>query len=205
MFEPGMRIVVTSSRSYHGHNFKGRFGTVTTNWYGGSIGVTMDDIKNPRSKYGYFYFGKGELEPVNVPNNKMEEKNMTKITNHLNVAYVTLCDGRDRPTVYGCANFDESLTDGYLCVFNSYGVYRLGRVIEIKENDGTACFHEIVARVDTLDYDNRITTRKAAEELKTKMEARAKQLQDIALYQMLAKDDPDMAALLQEYQSLGKV
>jgi tRNA A37 N6-isopentenylltransferase MiaA len=47
--------------------------------------------------------------------------------------------------------------------------------------------------------------RAKAVELKAKMEARAKQLQDIALYQMLAKDDPDMAELLKEYQDIPKV
>lgn len=130
---------------------------------------------------------------------------MTKIINYMNVAHVALCDTKDRNIVCDCANFDGTLDKGDLCVFNSDGCYRLGRVVDIKDPDGKACFHEIVSRVDTLEYDNRVLIRKAADKLKAKMEARAKQLQDIALYQMLAKDDPDMAALLSEYQSLNKV
>lgn len=47
--------------------------------------------------------------------------------------------------------------------------------------------------------------RNKAAELKAKMEARAKQLQDIALYKMLAENDPDMAELLNEYQAIPMV
>ena len=64
---------------------------------------------------------------------------------------------------------------------------------------------EVVAKVDMRPYDYRVATRAKAAELKTKMQERAKKLQDIALYQMLAKDDADMLALLQEYQALPEM
>lgn len=69
------------------------------------------------------------------------------------------------------------------------------------KND-VALEREIVSIVDTAEYDARVAQRKLAADLKAKMQERAKKLQDVALYQMLAKDDPEMAALLSEYQNL---
>jgi hypothetical protein len=54
-------------------------------------------------------------------------------------------------------------------------------------------------------FDYRVSVRKQAAELKAKMQERAKQLQDIALYQMLAKEDSEMMELLGQFQSLPKI
>ena len=58
--------------------------------------------------------------------------------------------------------------------------------------------------MDVSEYDSRVQRRKQAAELKAKMQARAKQLQDLVLYQTLAKEDPEMAQLLQEFAALNQ-
>ena len=78
----------------------------------------------------------------------------------------------------------------------------LATVIEIVDRNDIETQREVVAKVYTGGYDSRVALRAKVAELKAKMQERAKKLQDVALYQMLAKEDTEMAALLQEYQSL---
>lgn len=200
--KPGMRVRVACDRPYHGRSLIGCIGTVIDARYG-NVPVRLDEVTNTRSSYGYFYFDPKELEEVkpNNDDNKKENKNMTKITNYLNVAKVHFV-AYNRACTEGIANFDPNLAIGDLCVISDNGHYILAKVVEICESTGEELMAEIVSRVDTTDYDNRVAARKAAADLKAKMEARAKKLQDIALYQMLAKDDPEMAELLKNYQDI---
>lgn len=198
----GMRVKVISDRLYHNQSLTGRIGTVVDDRYG-NVPVRLDGVTNTRSSYGYFYFDPRELEEVKSNNNdnKKENKNMTKITNYLNVAKVRFI-GNTRVCSEGIANFDPDLAVNDLCVISDDGRYILAEVVEICESTGEEMMAEIVSKVYTTAYDNRVTARKAAAEIKAKMEARAKKLQDIALYQMLAKDDPEMAELLKNYQDI---
>jgi hypothetical protein len=136
----------------------------------------------------------------------MEENTMTvnnnTITNYLNVAKVVKADGR----TYYHANYILDLMPGDLCVVVSGNRdMSVAEVAEIICENSEPMTREIVCRVDSSDYDFRVETRKKAAELKVKMEERAKKLQDIALYQTLAKDDPEMAALLAEFTGLATV
>lgn len=205
MFKPGARVEVVQCNSYKKYNYKGKIGTVVANQYGqyGKIIVKLDDEINPYSGNGKFYFKPQELALVNKNDNDiLEENNMQNITNYLNVAVIKYLDS-DRVSNYKYANFDSALHKGDLCVVKSlnHGL-GLARVVEIIEQNDIQTVREIVAKVDTQDYDFRVAARKDAAELKVKMQERAKKLQDIALYQMLAKDDPEMQDLLNRYQSL---
>lgn len=206
IFGVGARVkVIRQPNKYWKDKLVGLIGTVRSE-SGKSISVIFDTVQNERSSYGCFYFKVTELELMDEPNNEiMEEKNMPKITNYFNAVTVQFIgDVNPCPCVY--ANFDEGLKVGDLCVVKpAHHELALARVAKIIDKNAIELQREIVAKVYTDDYDFRVEMRNKAAELKAKMEARAKQLQDIALYQMLAKDDPDMADLLERYQSLPKV
>ena len=197
-FGVGARVKVIKQRKYPSEKLIGLVGTVRSG-SGAQVTVILDDKYNHRSSYGCYYFKPVELELVNE---SKEDNNMSKITNYLNIANV-------RPvythasTVYSCANFECGLGVDDLCVVttdnNSLAV---ARVVEIVYGNDREMHREVVTKISTDAYDERVRNRVKAAELKSKMEARAKQLQDIALYKMLAKDDPDMALLLQEYQNI---
>ena len=209
-FPVGTRVEVTRNMHRYAENLVGLVGTVDSPG-AGSIGVVFDEIRNPRSAYGRFYIETAYLKVVgdntnntNNTNNKMEEKTMHKITNYLNVVKIQDING-GRAYSEKFANFDPNLQAGDLCVIMLCDRTCLAKVDSISESTGEELYNEVISKVDTTDYDARVEAREKAAELKSKMEARAKQLQDIALYQMLAKDDPDMAALLQEYQDIPKM
>lgn len=206
IFGAGARVkVIRQPNKYWKDKLVGLIGTVRSE-SGKSISVIFDTVQNERSSYGCFYFKVTELELMDESNNEiMEEKNMPKITNYFNAVTVQFIgDANPCPCVY--ANFDPDINVGDLCVVKpAHHEIALARVAKIIDKNDIELQREIVTKVYTDDYDNRVKMRNKAAELKAKMEARAKQLQDIALYQMLAKDDPDMADLLNEYQCLPKI
>lgn len=204
-FGIGARVKVIRQRKYPSEKLLGLIGTVRTD-SGSNVSVIFDTITNVRSSYGCFYFKPNELVEVDENNNEIvEEKTMSKITNYLNNVTIKFI-GDSVPCSYVYANYDSDIKVGDLCVVKPANhTMNLARVVAINDCNDFELQREVVAKVYTEDYDRRVEMRAKAAELKNKMEARAKQLQDVALYQMLAKDDPEMAALLSEFQGLPKV
>lgn len=189
---------------YIRYDIKGRYGTII-HWYGNyNVAVQLDDLSNPGSQYGYFYLEKNELEIIE--NENMEETTMAinnnSITNYLNTAKVVKSDGR----VYNYANYIPDLKEGDRCVVVSDNRdMSVAEVVEIIFENSEPMSREVVCKIDTWAYDDRVETRKKAAELKQKMQERAKKLQDIVLYQTLAKEDAEMAQLLADFTNLDSV
>jgi hypothetical protein len=196
------RVRVVSQDRYWSFELLGKTGTVDA-IYGDDLAVSIDGVSNPYSASGRFYFKYYQLALVNDCNENKEVTTMQNITNYLNIAKIQFVDGNNTRT-YEYANFDPFLNPGDLCVVMSAN-HGLGvaKVVEIVDRNDLETRREVVAKVWTDEYDKRVETRAKASELKAKMQERAKQLQDIALYQMLAKDDPAMMELLSEYQALS--
>lgn len=197
----GKRVRVKWSDKYKRYKVKGRCGTITKCY--SYIAVELDGLRNEYSATGEFYFYKKNLEIIE--NEKMEETTMAinnNITNYLNIARVLKSDGR----IYDHANYIPDLKEGDHCVVVSANRdMTVAKVTEIIYVNDIPQSGEVVTTIDTTDYDYRVETRKKAAELKAKMQERARQLQDIVLYQTLAKDDPEMAQLLSDFTNLGSV
>ena len=204
----GRRVRVTGL-GYYGGKCTGHTGTVQAVWSSSNLGVALDDLTNRHSQKGYFYFKISELEIINTENIKAApaaykgENKMQKMTNYLNIAVVKFLDDTSSRT-YEYANYTPDLAGGDLCVVMSarHGM-GIAKVVEIIDAPSECdIYREIVAKVDASAYHRRVADRERVAELKEKMQERAKQLQDIAMYQILAKEDPTMASLLEEYQAL---
>ena len=203
----GKRVRILNNTRYDGQHV-GMDGTVRAFWSSNSVAVEIDGLRHDTNRHGYFYFGMDELTFINedIKNKKEgEEKTMNKIDNYLNIAEVQFLNTNDPFRNIECANYEGGLKAGDVCVVKTarHGM-ALAEVIDIKDapQDGEV-LREIVSIVDTTRYDERVAKREKAAELKAKMKERAKQLQDIALFQMLAKDDPEMAQLLEEFQGVS--
>ena len=166
----------------------------------------MDFMVNENSKMGLYYFALTELEYIDEkPSNSLKEgeKTMSGFKDYYNLAKITFLDGDSGFRIYEYANYIPDLMEGDICVvMSAHHGMGLARVVEIQPNSGQELFREVVTKVDTQDYEARITYREKTAELKAKMQERAKQLQDIVLYQTLAKEDPIMAQFLQDYKAL---
>lgn len=196
----GCRVRVHHSDRY-GQQLTDHTGVIRVVWSADSIGVDIDFLVNEGSRYGYFYFNTSELEVISNEN-KIEEGDTTmntNLTNYKNVVDVQII-GDTGSRIFECANYDEILRPNDLCVIQTkrHGM-ALARVVHVKDHPDRDLYREVVTGIDTHEYDARVEQRKKALDLKAKMQERAKQLQDVMLYQALAKEDPEMAALLHEY------
>lgn len=205
----GKRVRVTGPGHYHGRCV-GEAGTIRAVWSADNMAVELDFAVNKNSTHGYFYFKFSELEILDNENTKTAtaaetgESKMQKMNNYLNVAVIQFLNASTAFKTYEYANYVPDLkANDLVVVMSAHHGMGLAEVVEIKEHTDAELYREIVAKVDTSAYDSRVATRKQAAELKAKMQERAKQLQDIALYQMLAENDPEMAQLLQDYKSLN--
>ena len=125
---------------------------------------------------------------------KSEEENeqMAKLTGY----YAVFDDGNtykagDQVLVSGC-NKDVLTIKEILTVPEA----------EVKYNKNITA--EIICRVDTSAYDQRVENRKKAEKLKKDMDAVIKQMDVTKKYEMYAAENPELAALLDQYKELTK-
>lgn len=209
-FKPDMRVLVTKQNSYNSKKYldivTSAYGTVIrVDTFYERVHVMIDGHVNELSNNGSFRFKPHELEILDENNNVMEGDNMSTITNYLNAVKIQYVDN-DKPSSYAYANFDTSLAVGDLCVIQSahHGL-GLAKVTEIIDKNDVELAREVVAKVDLTEFTERVNIRNQAAQLKAMMEYRAKQLQDIALYQMLAEKDSEMQDLLNRYQSMPKM
>ena len=189
----GDRVVVTNRGNYKSISV-GDMGTVR-NIYSNSIRVAIDDKVNPASQYGQFYFEPKQLDIIN-------EKETIIMTGNYRIAEVQFLEGTNANHKYSYACYDLSIVEGDICVVKTahHGL-SIAKVVGFIDSDEELT-REIVCRADFTDYNKRVEARKRMAELKDLMNTRAKQLQDVALFKMLAKDDPDMAGMLKEYEQL---
>lgn len=198
----GKRVRVLCSHRYN-NELNGEEGTIRAFWSSHSVAVEIQGKKHDSNRHGYFYLAMSDLIFIDEDtknNNKGEEKNMNKIDNYINIAAVQFLNDTDPFRFIECANYEPDLKAGDVCVVKTarHGM-GLAEVIEVKPSAEGEVLREIVSIVDTARYDERVAKREKAAELKAKMKERAKQLQDIVLFQTLAKDDPEMAQLLEEF------
>lgn len=141
---------------------------------------------------------------------KEENEQMAKLTGYYAVAVieeVTCCCKKD----YYYAVFDDGNTykagDQVLVSGCNKDVLTIKEILTVPEAE--AKFNknitsEIICRVDTSAYDQRVENRKKAEKLKKDMDAVIKQMDVTKKYEMYATENPELAALLNQYKELTK-
>lgn len=147
---------------------------------------------------------------LNIIKSEEENEQMAKLTGYYAVAVieeVTCCCKKD----YYYAVFDDGNTykagDQVLvsgCNKDVLTIKEILTVPEAKEKGRKDITAEIICRVDTSAYDQRVENRKKAEKLKKDMDAVIKQMDVTKKYEMYAAENPELAALLDQYKELTK-
>jgi len=180
-----------------------------------TVGVLLDNIKNHYSDYGCFWFKPNRLEVIDTV--KMEDDSMFKTLNLANgtpgedygiVRAKFLDEKGDRTYLFAHLDSDINCMIGdTIVVMTGHHGLALATVVGFENDmDISVVEHDrqVIDLVDTGNYDNRVAKVKAIKDLKKKMDAKVKQLQDNAIYAMLAKDDPELASMLESYNGLLK-
>ena len=193
--------VMPNSLSYNG-KFSGEIGVIV---YVISddhkrVAVRLENHINNASRFGAYWFVAEELIDY-------EEKVTEDISMFGNYkrAGVKFLNGANTDVEYQYALYDESVKTGDVVVVKTgHHGFALAKVVTINEEDLNlvSCGREIVSAVDFTSYTARREKAERLQRLKAEMDAKARNLQQVALYEMLAEKDSSMRDLLTEYQSL---
>lgn len=180
----------------------GAVGTVFK-YYNQQVCVCFTQIRNPRSSYNCFYFEQRDLEHVDPLNNTENKKESKIMEGNYRIAQVSFLEGNNTDKMYPYACYDPSIYVDDICVVKSehHGL-GIAKVMALGPKTDEKITREIVCKCDFSAYENRVATRKRTAELLKQMHTRAAELQEIALYQMLAEKDPAMQSILNEYNAL---
>lgn len=176
-------------------------------YYPDSIGIRVDGKTNSLSKDDVFWVKEEHIETIK--NTESENKNMTKQQIMMNenfiVAGVKFLSGTNQDKEYYYALYDFNARVGDLVVVQTghhdIAVARISSIGEY-EKDCITELREIISIVDTTDFKARNDRRDRIIELKKEMDKKVKELQEIAIYEMLAKDDDALKDMLTDYKSL---
>lgn len=106
---------------------------------------------------------------------------------------------------YNFKCYDAVKVGDVVVVDTQYG-FNVATVTEIEpttKNLPLGELKEVVAVVDTTAFNERREKAERTKELKKKMDKKVKELQNIAIYEMLAEKDPELREMLEELKSLS--
>ncbi|MBZ9622947.1 hypothetical protein G9F71_008775 [Clostridium sp. FP2] len=98
---------------------------------------------------------------------------------------------------------DLDLETGDMVVCDTAVGVTVAIVTRLEEEVSSLATKWIIGKVDMAAHTKRMELEAKKKDIKAKMEKRRKKLEDIAVFSILAKEDPDMAELLKEYQEIN--
>lgn len=111
----------------------------------------------------------------------------------------------DNDTEYCFACYDEVAVGEFVVVDTRYGA----KVVQVTSDPYEGFYdttnHELKEVICKVDFSNFFERRAKAErlkEIKAKMDHKVKQLQDLAIYEMLSEKDPELKGMLDELKEL---
>lgn len=92
---------------------------------------------------------------------------------------------------------------GDIVVVDTANGFQIAKVTKLTgELPSGKVIKEVVDVIDVSAFNARKEKAEKLKKLKSKMDKRVKELQDIAVYELLAKDDPEIAKMLTELKEL---
>ena len=169
------------------------------------VGVRLDKHVNGTSKYGLFWFDADKIETIE----KYESEETTTMLKGFRTAYISFLEGTNTERTYAYALYGSEIVEGDIVVVQS-GHHGLGiaKVVGISPEgtnlDAVQCGREVIAKVDFSAFNARKEKAARLNELKNEMDHKVKELQNLAIYEMLADKDPALREMLDEFKSLSE-
>jgi hypothetical protein len=144
----------------------------------------------------------------NIHNQKGED-NM--LMGHYQVYKIKFIEGTNVNREYHYACYDDSICiDDYVVVKSANHGFGIARVVDMVVGDQVTqtmrdyCNEgrEIVSRFDMCSYEERVAKRKQAKQLKADMNKKMKEMQELAMFEMMAKENPELKEMLDAYKEL---
>ena len=192
------KVKITGEK--YGKKYVGKIGVIENTSCGNtSYGIRIAECENPKSSVGLFWFSVDEVEFIERKDDVMLSQNEDFM-----VAGVKFLDGNNKDKEYYYAMFDYYDIGDLVVVQTGHHGLALAEIssVDCSGKNRVQCSREIVTRVDMNDFNTRRAKRKELAELKKNMDKKVKELQETALYELLAEKDPALAGMLEHYKRL---
>ena len=150
-------------------------------------------------------YNKNSLKLFNEENNITNKGDNEMITGNYRVAMVKFVQGTNTTKEYAFALFEDyTNVNEYVLCDTAYG-YSVGKIVEIiskDEYEGTEITKEIICGVYFDNFEQRKKNREEAKKLKSEMDKKMKEMQELALYEMMAEKSPELKEMLEQYKGL---
>ena len=197
VFENGDTVKVVSCSKYK-DKYIGVIGTVEKTGFS-SIGVRLKGYTNKSSGYGLFWFDEDELTRMKTKHK--EEYFMDKNYHPVIISFIS---GSNIDVPYTYAAYEDYAEGDYVVVHTGHHGMAIAKVKAMGiEDDKVEYGREIICKIDMTAYNDRKARAKRRAELRGKMEAKVKELQETAIFEMLAKEDAGLAEMLKEFKKLS--
>lgn len=176
------------------------------------IGLKVEGINNPISSFGYFYVPQNYI----VIQNNEGEDNMSKINKYkgtYKIATIVFLDNNNG-RVYNYRLYNDGVEykeEDIVVVMSAHHGMGIARIKNIYEPDAhevngilddNNSDREIICRIDMTKYIERKQKAEKISNLKGQMDKKVKELQGVALYELMAQNCPELQEMLNEYKRL---
>lgn len=161
--------------------------------------------------YGTLSFNHKSLELLDENNSEDNKGEDNMFMGHYMVCKIKFVEGTNTNREYYYALYDSNIGTGdYVVVKSANHGFGLAIVTDVIADECVAqsmrdyCNggREVVAKFDMLSYEERVEKRKKAKQLKADMDKKMKELQELAVFEMMAEKNPELKDMLDEYKEL---
>lgn len=205
-FKKGDRVKVTRK----GLKTTGLTGTVHAISYRQSGTVTVD-VRIPLWGILSYNSRSLKLEGNNTNNIETNKGENDMLMGNYGICKVKFIEGANTSKEYYYALYDNNITfDDYVVVKSANHGFGIARVTEIVANEQITqsmrdyCNEgrEVVSTFDMSAYEQRVEKRKQAKQLKSEMNRKMKEVQELAMFEMMAEKNPELKEMLDSYKAL---
>lgn len=195
----GSIVKVRDCRKYKGVH-KGEIGEVFRT-YKEMYGVKFEELKNPNSSYGVFWFKASQIQLITEKTMESED-DFIMMENYKRVG-VSFPERDTAVYVYALYQDDVEVGDTVVVNTGHHGL-AVAKIATLDDSKlGKVRYNrEVVCKIDLTAYEERKQRMTRAAELKQAMDAKVKEMQNQAIYEMLAEKDPALKAMFNEYKTL---
>ena len=144
-------------------------------------------------------------------NNFGDEKGEKIMIGNYTVCTIKFIEGANTGREYHYALYDDNICCGdYVVVKSANHGFGLAQVNEIIPDgcvtqamrDYCNAGREVISAFDMGAYNDRVDKRKRAKELKAEMNKKMKEMQELAMFELMAEKNPELAEMLATYKEL---
>lgn len=180
--------------------------------YDDKFGVDIRDIFNNDSQYGYFYLREDEFylqsdfKKENNMNTNMNTYDSNAYKGRFRIALIQFLDGSKYEVHYRVYDDGFEYKEGDLVVVKpAHHNITIARIKFLYDYDNILNHdenREVVCPIDISKYQERDKKAKEISKLRREMDKKVKELQGVALYELMAQHSPELRDMLAQFKEL---